>query len=79
MVQTFYLQFLEHQVYPEWTIENKRAPDATCIDVENPTIAVPMKRTSKTQPAQAAKRRVPTTHLGVDCCFADVEIKHSSE
>ena len=42
-------------------------------------MAVPMKRASKTQPAQAAKRRVPTTHLGVDCCFADVEIKHSSK
>ena len=42
------------------------SPDATCIDVENPQIAVPMKSPSKRQPAQMANRRVPTTHLKVN-------------
>ena len=41
------------------------SPDATCIDVENPQIAVPMKSPSNSQPAVTARRRVPTTHLKV--------------
>ena len=45
---------------------HKIIPDATCMDVENPQIAVPMKSPSNSQPAQMANTRVPTTHLIIE-------------
>ena len=52
-----------HMTEEERTKDEKISPDATCIDVENPQIAVPMKSASSSQPAEMVNKRVPTTHL----------------